>query len=155
MIDINLKTKDKTQALMDCSVRLLDQNNNPHDYKIDQGNNFQVGKHGERKDHPYIKEFIPMIEKSQPQKIVILNKDGSERLGPIMIPVGKIPVFRIRTRGGGSKGISKFTIVGIVDKTSQELHFLDVFGNETVETNPPISGEHSKINLMPEELVRL
>lgn len=147
-IDINPKTKDKTQALIDCSVRLIGEDNNVYDYKIDQG----VGFNGDRAAHPYIKNYLGSLDVIKEQRIVVLNKDGSERLGPIVIASGKLPVFRLQTRGGGKEGVQKFIVIGLVDKLSQELHFLDIHGKETVLTN---ASEADKIELMPEELARL
>jgi len=151
IIDINPETKDKTQALIDCTVRLIDKDNTAFDYKIDQG----IGFEGDRAAHPYIKNYLGSLDVVDEQKILILNKDGSERLGPINIPSGKLPVFRLRTRGLGKAGVTKFIIVGLVDKESQELHFLDIHGKENVETSPQSTGLYGQIGLLPEELERL
>jgi len=152
IIDINPETKGKTQDLVDCSIRLLDKDNNAFDYKIDLGINFTGS---ERAEHPYIKNYLGMVDVVEEQRIVILNKDGSERLGPIPIPPGKLPIFRLRTRGGGKAGVNKFIVVGLVDKKSQELHFLDINGKETVEKRPKPTGIYGQIVLLPEELERL
>jgi len=152
IIDINPDTKDKTQALVDCTVRILDGDSHL-DYKLDHGLNYSAGDNN-RSEHPYIKEYLGNTDKIDEQQIVILNKDGSERLGPIKIPGGKLAVFRLRTRQDRN-GVHKFIVVGIVDHESQELHFLDIHGNETVETNPPEGGPTGKIILLPEELERL
>lgn len=151
IIDTNPKTEKLTNALMGCSVRLLDEKDNNIDYRLNQN----VGFMGERAAHPYIKHYLGSLDKIKEQRIVVLNSDGTERLGPITIPSGKIPVFRLRTKGGPIEGVQKFIIIGIVDKSSQTLHCLDIHGVENIVTSPPEHGPTKKIDLMPEELARL
>lgn len=144
-------TRQKTDDLMNCSVRLIHDNNQHTDYKINSGQSHD----GPRELHPYIHHFLGALEAVQEQQILILNEDGSERLGPIDIPAGKIPVFRIRSRFYNQDMMRKSIIIGIVDQNSQELHFLDIDGNETTISSPSEHGFTKKIELMPEEIARL
>ena len=145
------KTAELTNDLMNCSVRLIHGNNKHIDYEINSGHEFS----GERTAHPYIRDFLGALDSIEEQQILILNPDGSERLGPINIPTGKIPVFRIRSRFYDKNLMRKAIIIGIVDRSNQELHFLDINGNETTTSSPTEHGFTKKIELMPEELERL
>jgi len=147
IVDVNPKTKDKTQALVDCSIRVIEDGQS-YDYKINRDYS------GDRAKHPYIASYLSGIRKDFTEQILVLNKDGTERLGPINVPAGKIPVFRLRTRTDRN-GVYKFILIGIVDKSSQELHFLDIHGKEEIITSPQDHGPYKKINLMQEELARL
>ena len=152
IIDINPETKALTEAIAECSIRILYKNNTHYDYKVNQGDEY----HGDdRANHPYIKNYLGNIKVNEVQQILILNKDGTERFGPIEIPSGKLPAFRLRTFGGSSKGVNRYLVIGIVDKTSQILHFIYRDGSHVESTSPPPLGPVGKIGLLEEELKRL
>lgn len=154
LVDSNPKTMDKTQALVDCSVRVIEDGQH-YDYRIDASKDFVLKEdNSNRSQHPYIASYLSGIRKDFAEQILVLNKDGSERLGPIEVPKGAIPVFRLRTRNDRN-GVYKFIIIGIVNKSSQTLHFLDIHGKSEVVTSPPDHGPTKKIDLMSEELARL
>jgi len=154
-VDVNPKTEKLTKSLENCSIRVIEDGQS-YDYKIDQSLNFVLKEdNSNRAQHPYIASYLSGIRKDFTEQILVLNEDGTERLGPIDIPAGKIPVFRLRTRGGDSKGVQKFIVIGIVDKSSQTLHCLDIHGVPKIVTSPPDHGPTKKIELMPEELARL
>ena len=145
------QTQNLTQDLMKCTVRLIHSGDQHVDYPVDSGKAFN----GQRQNHPYIKNFLGALDSIQEQQILILNPDGSERLGPITIPAGRIPVFRIRSRFYNEEMMTKSIIIGIVNRDDQELHFLDIHGNETITSSPTDHGFTKKIELLPEELERL
>ena len=142
------ETEKLTNSLENCSIRVIEDGQS-YDYKINH--NYS----GERSGHPYIASYLSGIRKDFIEQILVLNEDGTERIGPINIPTGKIPVFRIRNRIGGKNGTEKFIVIGIVDKSSQVLHSLNIYGTVTEVTSPPDHGPNKKIDLMSEELARL
>lgn len=151
IIDVNPETKHLTEALTKCKVRILFADGSKFDYDVTRANTYA----GNPQDHPYIKDFLNKTKINEKQQILILNEDGTERLGPIEIPPGKLPVIRMRTRGGSSKGVNKFIVIGLVDKNSQVLHFLDRDGKAVVVTSPTETGPDGKIVLIEQELSRL
>ena len=149
------ETENLTKSLEGCSIRVIE-DGQAYDYKIDASKGFVLkADNSNRSQHPYIASFLSGIRKDFTEQILVLNEDGTERIGPINIPAGKIPVFRIRNRIGGKNGTEKFIIIGIVDKSSQVLHSLNIYGTVTEVTSPPEHGPNKKIELMPEELSRL
>ncbi len=149
------ETENLTHSLENCSIRVIEDGQS-YDYRIDASLDFVLKKdNSNRSQHPYIASYLSGIRKDFTEQILVLNEDGTERIGPIDIPVGKIPVFRIRNRIGGKNGTEKFIVIGIVDKSSQVLHCLNIYGTVIEVTSPPDHGPNKKIDLMPEELSRL
>lgn len=151
LIDVNPQTKALTEAINECSIRLFQSNGSHYDYKVNQSDGYA----GDRKNHPYIKNYLGSIKVKETQQVLVLNKDGTERFGPINIPSGKLPVFRLRTTGGGTKGVDKYLVIGLVDKNSQTLYFVYRDGKHTESANPPQLGPEGKIELLEEESERL
>ncbi len=151
LIDVNPETKALTEAIADCSIRILYKNNTHYDYRVNQGDEYS----GDRANHPYIKDYLGNIKVNETQQILVLNKDGTERFGPLEIPSGKLPAFRLRTFGGSSKGVDRYLVIAIVDNNSQVLHFLYRDGSHVESRDPPALGPVGKIELLEEEKTRL
>lgn len=149
IIDIDPATKPLTEKIHNSSIRVIHADGKQFNYKFN--NNFKVKPdHSNRKDHPYISEYLANLDSSQEQTVIILNPNGTERYGPIKVPAGKIAVFRLHTRGD-ARGVDTYLKLAIVDKTTQQIHKIRRNGtNEIFDHTSPL-----KINLMSEELSRL
>jgi hypothetical protein len=150
IIDIDPATKPLTDKIHNSSIRIIYDNGDTFNYKINNDFKIKPDK-SNRKNHPYIKDYLNKIDTSQNQQALILNPDGTERYGPIKIPAGKLAILRLHTRQLKTGGVDVYIKLAVVDKKSQQIHKVRRNGtNEIFDHSSPL-----KINLLPEELSRL
>lgn len=131
--DIDPATASQTESLINCTLRFLYNNDTHFDFKI----NNSPTKYTD-------------LDRTKLKSVVVLNEDGTERIEPITIPKGKTVACRLRTMIKGGT-VNKFLIIGIVNSTSQVLHYIYRDGTTEVIDTPDEFAKYGKLKLRADE----